>query len=290
MATDKRRRIHKLKDKYRLVIMNDNTLAERWSFHLTPLNVFITMGLLAIVLVASTIVLVALTPLREYIPGYMDTALPKKVYELQLRADSLDHALQIRDRYLTNVRNILSGRELEDTARLEKIPQVDYTAVNLVHSEQDSVLRAEFENRELYDLNFANFGASYRQGTSIANYSFFSPIKGVVSSRFNMVEHHFGVDVVARKNEAIKATLDGTVVFAGWTLETGYVIAIQHQRDILSVYKHNAALLKKPGNFVRAGDPIGIIGNTGSLSTGPHLHFELWYKGNPVNPEEFMTF
>jgi murein DD-endopeptidase MepM/ murein hydrolase activator NlpD len=126
--------------------------------------------------------------------------------------------------------------------------------------------------------------------SSISNYFFFTPVQGIISNGYNPTGRHYGIDIVSKKNEAIKSILDGTVIFSAWTLQTGYVIAIQHQSDIISIYKHNSVLLKREGDFVKAGDPIAIIGETGELSTGPHLHFELWYNGKPVNPREYITF
>jgi murein DD-endopeptidase MepM/ murein hydrolase activator NlpD len=125
---------------------------------------------------------------------------------------------------------------------------------------------------------------------TIGSVLFFVPLKGVITNEFNISQGHFGVDIVSRQNEAIKAVLDGTVILSNWTIETGFTIAIQHQENIISVYKHNSALLKKVGEFVKAGDPIAIVGQTGELTSGPHLHFELWYDGNPVNPKEYITF
>jgi murein DD-endopeptidase MepM/ murein hydrolase activator NlpD len=107
---------------------------------------------------------------------------------------------------------------------------------------------------------------------------------------FNPAQKHYGVDIVSKQNEAVKVVLDGTVLFSAWTLETGYVIAVQHSRNIVSIYKHNSAILKKTGDYVRASEPIAIVGETGELATGPHLHFELWSDGNPVDPKEYITF
>jgi murein DD-endopeptidase MepM/ murein hydrolase activator NlpD len=115
-------------------------------------------------------------------------------------------------------------------------------------------------------------------------------VNGIVTNSFKGSENHFGTDIVAGPNEVVKATLDGTIILSTWTIETGNVVQIQHDNDLISVYKHNAEILKNMGKRVKAGEPIAIIGNSGELTTGPHLHFELWYKGKPVNPEEYITF
>jgi murein DD-endopeptidase MepM/ murein hydrolase activator NlpD len=148
----------------------------------------------------------------------------------------------------------------------------------------DSMFRQEFEET---DMSLINPSGSYGE---LDDVFLFAPISGLVSAPYNMSDAHFGVDIVAKKNEPVKCVADGTVIMASWTQDSGYVIAVQHRNDLISVYKHNAELLKKVGNFVNAGDIISIIGNTGDLTDGPHLHFELWYNGNSVNPEEFVTF
>lgn len=279
---------NKLRDKYRLVVMNDTTFEERLSFRLTRLNVFIVLGTLSIILVVLTTLLIAFTPLKEYIPGYTDVGLQQKVYNLTVKADSLETAFRQQGVYMRSIRNILEGRPMDDTiVEQEKIP-INYDSLALDPSVDDSIFRAQYESQNQYDLYFDDDGELY-SGNRV-NVSYFTPLKGIVTNNFSIAEKHYGVDVVANKNETIKATLDGTVIFADWTVETGHVIAIQHYKNIISIYKHNSALLKKSGSFVKAGDPIAIIGESGELTTGPHLHFELWHNGTPVNPLNYMTF
>lgn len=176
---------------------------------------------------------------------------------------------------------------MKDQPKPPDTVQSRYDSLDLRASAEDSLLRVEFEELDQYSL----LSPGMRGGSaSISNYFFFKPITGIVSNGYNPARRHFGIDIVSQANEAIKSVLDGTVVFAGWTLETGYTIAVQHQSDIISVYKHNSALLKREGDYVKAGDPVAIVGNSGELSTGPHLHFELWYNGRPVNPREYITY
>jgi len=282
--------IKKLRSKYRLIIMNEETYEEKISFRLSRLNVFVTLGVLSIVLIILTIYIIAFTPLREYIPGYMDVGLTKQVYELQLKADSIEREFIRKDLYLQNIKNIIEGKDIVEELSETQDTLVNYEEITLSPSKEDSLLRAEFENIDQYDLRINMHEDLNSPSPGLSNFIFFAPLDGIITNFFNPLERHYGVDIVAEMNEAVKATLDGVVVFSGWTVETGYVVAIQHQKSILSVYKHNAVLLKRIGDFVKAGEPIAIIGESGELSTGPHLHFELWYNGNPVNPSDYVAF
>ena len=285
--------VRKLRSKYRLVIMDDQTFEERLSFRLSRLNVFLLTGSLSILLVILTIYLIAFTPLREYIPGYMDIGMQEDLYVLERRADSLEHAFYQKDLYISNLRRIMEGKEV-----LDRIPEPDdslrdYGNITLTRSEEDSLLRNEIEQqRDQYSLRFMDEVEGLRgpTGGSLGTLLFFTPVKGIVINPFDPSRQHYGVDVVSQRNEPVKAAMDGHVVFSGWTLETGYVIALAHNGSILTIYKHNATLLKEQGNYVHAGDPIAIIGNSGELTTGPHLHFELWHMGMPVDPTDYIAF
>jgi murein DD-endopeptidase MepM/ murein hydrolase activator NlpD len=168
---------------------------------------------------------------------------------------------------------------------------LSYDSITLTKSVQDSLLRAEFESQEMYNLYFSEPVSTQESSrTSIRNFNFFRPMSGIITSRFNLAEKHYGTDVVSAKNEAVVATLEGTVIYAGWTIETGHVIALQHVQNLISVYKHNSVLLKKEGDIAKAGEPIAISGQSGELATGPHLHFELWYNGTPLDPEDYIIF
>jgi murein DD-endopeptidase MepM/ murein hydrolase activator NlpD len=282
--------IARLKTKYRLVIMNESTYEEKLSFKLSRLNVFVTMASTAIILIIMTIFIIAFTPLREYIPGYMDPEIPAKVYFLEQKADSLENDLRMKNLYLTNIRNIIEGKDVVSEIPQENDSDVVYEINTLERSKEDSILRAEYERHSRYNL-YENMEPDLLPSmVSASGISFFSPISGIITNHFNLEEGHYGVDIVAESNETIKAVLEGTVIFADWTLETGYVIGIQHQGNFISVYKHNATLLKKQGTYVQAGEPIAIIGDSGEMTTGPHLHFELWHNGTPLNPEEYVSF
>ena len=296
MAQDKKDKkkfslLSRLRNKYRLVIMNDETLEERLTFRLSRLNVFVVLGTLTIILIILTSILIAFTPLREYIPGYTNVGLQKKLYELQIRTDSIEKSLEKRDRYLRDLKDVMNGKDLSTDVPLTKDTLHRYNNIKLKKSPEDSMLRADVENQGKYNLyRFENTENVRQKNDPIGKVLFFVPLKGVITNEFNPAQNHYGIDIVSKQNEAIKCVLDGTVILSNWTLETGYTIAIQHQQNIVSVYKHNSALLKKEGEFVKAGEPIDIVGQTGELTTGPHLHFELWNDGNPVNPKDYINF
>jgi murein DD-endopeptidase MepM/ murein hydrolase activator NlpD len=282
---DKKRLLHKLKRRFRLVIMNEDTLEESAAFSLRPLNVFVFAGLTVILLITLTTLLIAFTPLKEYIPGYADVKMQRRVYGLVLKADSMQQALESRERYINNIRDIINGNISTALPANKNAQSARYDTVQqLKKSLADSILRKEIESQSPLTLR-AN-----QTSSGISGFLFFPPLKGTVTSRFDAGVKHFGIDIVSNANESIKATLDGTVILSNFTSETGYVIALQHGNNLVSFYKHNSALLKKAGDFVKAGEVIAIIGNSGELSTGPHLHFELWYNGTPLDPRKYVAF
>jgi murein DD-endopeptidase MepM/ murein hydrolase activator NlpD len=286
--------ISKLRNKYRLVISNEDTFEEKFSFRLSRLNVFVFTGTIAILLIIATTFLIAFTPLREYIPGYTDVTLRKRVIQLERLADSLETDLNRKSEYLNNIKNIIEGRYVateEDTTVVssESARDEDYGNVNYTRSPEDSILRQEYEGSNKYEL-FYNDNHEVAAKSSRSSFIFLNPLKGIATNEFDVSKQHYGIDIVSKENEVVKATLDGIVIFSEWTVETGYVISIQHQGMFVSTYKHNSALLKKQGSTVKAGEPIAIVGESGELTTGPHLHFELWYNGTPVNPRDYISF
>ncbi len=279
----------KLYHRYRVVILNDDTMEEKLSIQLTRFKVFLLTGTFVILLVVATIYLIAFTPLKEYIPGYADFNTRQMLRELSLRADTLEKQLRQKDLYIMNIRNITEGRDL-----IEEIPDTigDPAAFGideLHRSREDSLLRAEMELADQFDNNYWRIN-DISSPPEMGNLIFFPPLSGMISSHFDPAEGHYGVDIVADQDEVIKSALDGTVIFSTWSIETGYTIGIQHEQNIVSIYKHNSSLLKDEGSLVEAGDPIAIIGDTGLYSTGTHLHFELWLNGIPVNPVDYISF
>ena len=281
----------RLRNKYRLVFMNDDTLEERFTFRLSKLNVFIALGTLTIILIFLTSILIAFTPLREYIPGYTNVKLQRNLYELQLKTDSVEKELERKDKFLENLRRVINGGDLNSEIPAATDTMRRYGDIRINRSNEDSLLRVEVESQARYSLyRIESSGSALQNKTSLGNVLFFVPLKGVLTNDFDPARQHYGVDIVAKENEAIKAVLDGTVIFSDWTVETGYVITIQHIQNVVSVYKHNSALLKRQGEHVNAGEPIAIIGQSGELTSGPHLHFEIWNEGNPINPQDYISF
>ena len=267
--------------------MNDDTFEEKVSLKLSPLNLFTSTGLVVIILIIIVTSLIAFTPLREYIPGYADLNVRRRLISLTLKADSLEQESRFKDLFINNINNIVSGNNPGHSEKIKVDSTKKYDNIDLKPSKEDSLLRLQIESQDQYSLSLKEeIGIK----NNISSFFFFTPLKGLVSSSFNMTEGHYGVDVVAPENEAIKAALDGTIIIAAWTSETGYLIEVQHNNNLVSIYKHNSALLKKVGQYVKAGEAIAIVGNSGELTSGPHLHFELWYNGSAIDPQDYMVF
>ena len=282
---DKKKIASKLLHKYRLVILNEDTFEERLSFKLTRLNVFVLTSIMAILLIAGTIVLIAFTPLREYIPGYSSTALKLKATELNYKTDSLQQVLAMNEKYFSSIKRVLQGDVSTVEFNRDSILEAakwDTSEIDLTPIKADSILREKVNKEDKYNL--------FESATSNATFVLFPPVNGTISEGYNAKDKHFAVDLVVAKDSPIKATADGTIIFAEWTAETGFVVIIEHNEGLLSVYKHNASITKSQGDLVKAGEVIATAGNTGEFTTGPHLHFELWSNGYPINPTNFIEF
>ncbi|MGD0340452.1 MAG: M23 family metallopeptidase [Bacteroidales bacterium] len=276
------------RDKYRFSVVNDTTFEEVWRIKLTQYNAFLLITFLILFIIGATVSLVAFTNLRNFIPGYPDVTMRRNILMSAIRLDSLDRELALRDKYFANLNAIIAGKEPANISSTQDISG-NYKAIKFRNSTEDSALRAQVESSERYNLTLGP--NSPEAVTSLASLHFFPPVKGVISGHFDIRSKHYGTDIVTTPKSPVSAALDGTVIFTGWTMETGFVIEVQHPNNIVSVYKHNESLLKETGDRVRAGEPISIVGSTGELYTsGPHLHFEIWYKGSPLNPEEHIIF
>ncbi|MFH1321536.1 MAG: M23 family metallopeptidase [Bacteroidota bacterium] len=327
---NRKKRSEKLIHKYTLEIRDEETLEKKLSFRLSRLNVFIIAGLFVVLLVIFVVIIISFTPVRYYIPGYADANISRKIIEVSFKLDSLERELNIKDLYIQNIRNILGSSIKADTPAgwqtasdstweedttnqttdlsfaVSNNDEMSFSPTGLVQegakaekyknikntrSKEDSLLRQQIESGNRYDLSFYDRDAVNRvSANKISRFLFFTPLKGLITDTFSLSRNHYGIDIVAPKNEAVKAALDGTVILATWSSETGFVIGIQHENNLLTIYKHNSVLLKKEGNHVKVGEVIAIIGSSGELSTGPHLHFELWYNSNPLNPQDYMVF
>ena len=286
----KRISFKKLNKKYFFLMSKDETMEPIVDFRVNLMNLIIIIIASIVVLIAITTLIIAFTPLREYIPGYTDTSLQRKVYTLSQRADSIEAEMQRKDIYFNNLKLIIEGYDFaSDSTQAHDIysplGNFDIDTIEIRKSVQDSVLRAEFESANFYNLN-SNLVKSHHFGVS----NFFTPLTGIITQPYNPDNRHYGIDIAAKENQVIKSALDGTVVFSSWTPDFGYTIGIQHENNYLSTYKHNSTLLKKEGDFVKAGEAIAIIGESGTLTTGPHLHFELWHNGASVNPQDYINF
>lgn len=276
------------RDKFRFSVVNDTTFEEVWRIRLTKYNAFLLISFMILFIIIATSSLIAFTNLREFIPGYPDVTMRRNILMSAIRLDSLDRELALRDKYFANLNAIISGKEPVDLFSIQDTSG-KYNSITFNTSPEESALREKVENEERFNLTLGP--ASAESVTSLAGLHFFPPVKGVISGKYDPRTKHFGTDIVTKPKAPVSAVLDGTVIFTGWTMETGYVIEIQHSNNIVSVYKHNADLLKETGDLVRAGEPISIVGDSGEIYTsGPHLHLEIWYKGNSLDAEKHIIF
>jgi murein DD-endopeptidase MepM/ murein hydrolase activator NlpD len=278
----KQKLFEKLKDQYRLIIYNDTTFQSVWSMKLSRLKVFTVTSLLSAIIVVLVILLIATTGLREYIPGYPKAEYRQMLVHNALKVDSLENELAKRDEFFRGIKAIVSGEVPEDNLTYSK--EVKSNEIEFQEFNHDSV----FQDKLMAEQLSLSIQTDEGNSRGLSQMHFFVPVKGVISNHFDSRADHFGVDLVSDPNAMISAVLQGTVIFSGWTLETGYVMYLQHTNNLISVYKHNAELLKNAGDVINAGEAIAIIGNTGELSSGPHLHFELWHEGSPLNPAEYI--
>tara|TARA_B100000768_G_scaffold180297_1_gene199867 strand:+ start:2309 stop:3175 length:867 start_codon:yes stop_codon:yes gene_type:complete len=274
----------KLTDKYRLVVLNEDTFEERFSLKLSRLNVFVLSGFFSILLVVLTITLIAFTPIKEYIPGYSSALLKKNALIATLKTDSLKTQLSILENYTKALRPVLTG-ELKPEEADSLFLQQERIIINenaLAATKADSIFREEVDSRDRFPI--------INNSQSNVKLVFFAPLNGQISQGFDPSSKHFAVDILANTGSPIKAIADGTVIFSGWTTETGYVIILKHSNNYISVYKHNGNLLKEQSDFVQSGEAIASVGSTGELTTGPHLHFELWSDGYALDPLKYIDF
>jgi len=278
--------LRKLTHKYRMVLLNEDTFEEVGTMRLTRLNLFTFAGLVIILLVAIVYSLVAFTDIRELIPGYPDAAMRQHIRSNAMKLDSLEYEQAIRDQYFDNLNRIITG-EVPENYMNDTTGTINQKEIAFIRSSNDSLLRQQVEAEEQFRLSVLQ---KERSGSELYHMHFFTPVNGIITRAFDPLEGHYGIDLVAEPNEVVKAIMDGTITISTWTLETGYVIQIQHDHELMSVYKHNAALFKTVGQKVIAGDAIAIVGNSGELTTGPHLHFELWHDRVPLNPVDYIVF
>tara|TARA_S200000501_G_scaffold53069_1_gene43223 strand:- start:1911 stop:2777 length:867 start_codon:yes stop_codon:yes gene_type:complete len=277
--------ISRLINSYKIVVSNEETFEEKLSFRTNKINVFFVLFLYSILLIAFTISIVFFTQLREMVPGYSSTDLLNQAIYLTKKTDSLENELELNNKFYKSIESVLSGRADEiiykDTLVLDNNLE-DSEQQAVFPNSEDSILRRYVENEDKFNLT--------KNELVIENKMFVSPIKGEITQQFDPSNNHFALDLSADVGTPVKAVLDGKIIFSEWSVDTGYVLIVDHGDNIISVYKHNSKSLKEQNIFVKAGEVIAYSGNQGALSTGPHLHFELWKNGTPINPEPLFNF
>lgn len=270
---------------YRITITENDSHRHIWSTRLTKTSLFVTIVSIVVMVCAITYCLIAYTPVRTFIPGYPDARTKRVAIQNAIKVDSLERVIYRWELYSENLKRAVEGKEpikidsIIKASRKDAAEPVDAAALQ----KQDSLLREKVKEEEQFEIS-----ARGRRDLPIEGLHFFTPLKGVVSQGFDAT--HPYIDITAAEGSAVKATLDGTVIYTGWSEDDGNTIQIQHTDDIVSIYKHNDKLLKKAGDKVKAGTSIAIVGNTGDTSTGTHLHFELWHKGEAVDPTRYIKF
>lgn len=277
----------KLLSKYRLVFMDEETFEEKASMRLSRLNIFVFGTVFSLLIIISTTLFIIYTPLRQYILGFSEVESKRETINLAFKVDSLENEMRKNELYLASIKKVLTGDVMHKEINKDSLYEVhkfDPKSVDLSPNRQDSLLRQEVAEEDRFNV----FEKALYQNREIL---LFPPVSGgIISSEYEPQIRHYGIDIVAPEGSAVKSVADGTVIFAEWTIATGYVIIIEHKENLVSAYKHNASLVKQQGDQVRAGEVIATVGNTGELSTGTHLHFELWSNGYPMNPKNYIEF
>ena len=283
---------NKLKNTYRLVVMNNDTFEEVTSQNISLQNIYILISTVIVIVATIVVSLIVFTPLKRYIPGYGSGSDAKMMIELRQQIEDLEDQLQTQQLYTENVRKIMVGESFQTDEEIKnQSSEQSIEAENIQpvkRAKVDEELRQEVAIQDINSIARSEGGSTL--AVSLEKMHFNPPVKGEISAGFMPDRKHFGVDILAPKNTAIKAALGGHIFFSDWTLETGNTIGIQHDNGLITFYKHNSALLKKAGSLVKAGEAVAIIGNTGTLSDGPHLHFELWLNGKPIDPTGYIAF
>lgn len=270
---------------YNVVVSSEDTFEEKFAFKASKINVFVLMLVYSVILISFTISIVFFTQLRELVPGYSSSDLLNRAIYLTQKTDSLERQIELNNKFYKSIEDVLSGKTDEFIER-DNIPidssLNDKNLFSISPNSEDSILRNYVDSQDKFNLT--------KNELDIENKMFFSPIKGDITQAFNFEENHFAIDIAADIGTPVKSILDGKILFSEWSVDTGHVIIVDHGDNIVSVYKHNSKSLKEQNDFVQAGEVIAYSGNQGSLSSGPHLHFELWKNGTPIDPEPLLNF
>ena len=280
---DKKSFISKLLTKYRLVLLNDSTYEEKTSFKISRLNVFSALFALMFIIVLITSGILFFTPIREYIPGYSSTSLQKQANLLSYKTDSLRQIVFLNDQYINSLKKVLTGDLETIEYKPDSVVYKDAMDIQIIEkSKEDSILRQLVDNEDKYNLANINKDKDF--------YLLTSPISGAVSQNYSIADDHLAIDISVDIGTPVKAVSNGRVILSEWTTQTGYVLIIDHGNDLISAYKHNSKLLKSQGEIVKQGEIIALSGNSGFLTSGPHLHFELWSEGFSIDPNTLINF
>jgi len=279
----------KLRDKYRLSVVNESSFEEKFAFRLSRWNVIMLGASFTVLLAVLLILAIIYTPLKTMIPGYSNAQEKRNAEYAKNSAVELESKQDLNQAYLFNLKKVLRGELAADSVEVIINDTISYENLNYAISKEDSTLRAEVAEKEKYNLVESN-PRIIDSGRKLSDLNFFCPLRGELSSKFQVGVDHLGVDIVAPANETIKSILDGVVILSTWSYEEGYVIAVQHPDQVISIYKHNSVLLKNIGEMVEVGESIAVIGNSGELTDGPHLHFELWHQGVALDPTDYIIF
>ena len=275
----------KLFNDYKVVVSSEDTFEEKFAFKASKINVFVLMLVYSVILISFTISILFFTQLRELVPGYSSSDLLSIAIYLTQKTDSLERQIELNNKFYKSIEDVLSGKTDEFIER-DNIPidssLNDKNLFSISPNSEDSILRNYVDSQDKFNLT--------KNELVIENKMFFSPIKGDITQAFNFEENHFAIDIAADIGTPVKSILDGKILFSEWSVDTGHVIIVDHGDNIVSVYKHNSKSLKEQNDFVQAGEVIAYSGNQGSLSSGPHLHFELWKNGTPIDPEPLVNF
>ena len=274
----------KLFNDYKVVVSSEDTFEEKFAFKASKINVFVLMLVYSVILISFTISIVFFTQLRELVPGYSSSDLLNRAIYLTQKTDSLERQIELNNKFYKSIEDVLSGKtdefiERENITIDSNLNEKNFFSIS--PNSEDSILRNYVDSQDKFNLT--------KNELVIENKMFFSPIKGDITQTFNFEENHFAIDIAADIGTPVKSILDGKILFSEWSVDTGHVIIVDHGDNIVSVYKHNSKSLKEQNDFVQAGEVIAYSGNQGSLSSGPHLHFELWKNGTPIDPEPLLN-
>ena len=280
-----KKRLKILEKRHRLVITDERNKTEMFATAYNRKLYIALASVAAVILIAGTYLLTAHTFIRYTIPGYPDQSTKEAAIENLLKIDSLERVIETWAFQIANIQRVVTGMDPLQLDTASARSRTDVSSDTIAYAKEDSLLRAMIKEEERFSLSKGR-----RHITQIEGTHFYPPVKGVIAKEYNPAAGHPYIDITSATNTTVCATLDGTVISAGWNDDTGYTIYIQHPNDIISVYKHTEKLLVKTGDKVTAGSPVALVGSAGSPSTNVLLHFELWHKGEAINPAQYMTF